>query len=538
MLTRFIKTQLVIFTITSVVGLSVMIFGYMQAPVLLGIGHITVTLELPTSGGLYPLSNVTYRGVQVGKVTDVKAVDGPHAQATLSLNSSPKISANLTARVLSVSAVGEQYVDLQPLDQMPPYLHDGSVIAMADTTIPQRVGPMLDQLSALVATIPKDKFNSLLDESFTAFHGAGYDFGSLLDSSSKITGDLTTVADQTRVLIDDSGALLDGQAESADALKTWAHGFAGLTDQVAQNDSQVRTLFHTGPGAADEVSRLLNQVKPTLPVLLANLTSVGQVLVTYNASLEQLLVLLPPYIASIQAATPVNNSTGQALGDFAITIADPPACTVGFLPPSSWRSPDDLTDVDTPDGLYCKLPQDAPIAVRGARNYPCIEHPGKRAATVEDCDSDKPFQPLATRQHALGPAPLDPNLIAQGVPPDARVNPGENIYGPLEGTPLPPVQPPADGPPNGTENATAGPVAPQTSSAGPSPIPESTTDGPTAAPSAFVANQPGQPAPVAVARYNPKSGAYMAPDGKFYAQTNLVAATAPPAWTDLVLPSP
>ena len=42
--------------------------------------------------------------------------------------------------------------------------------------------------------------------------------------------------------------------------------------------------------AADEASELLRQVKPTLPVLLANLTTVGQIGVTYHASLEQLLV--------------------------------------------------------------------------------------------------------------------------------------------------------------------------------------------------------------------------------------------------------
>ena len=86
----------------------------MQAPTLLGIGHITVTLQLPAAGGLYRFSNVTYRGVQVGKVTEVQTVDGKRVEATLSLNTSPKIPANLKAKVRSVSAVGEQYVDLQP----------------------------------------------------------------------------------------------------------------------------------------------------------------------------------------------------------------------------------------------------------------------------------------------------------------------------------------------------------------------------------------------------------------------------------------
>ena len=128
---------------------------------------------------------------------------------------------------------------------------------------------------------------------------------------------------------------------------------------------------------------------------------------TYNPSLEQLLVLLPPYVAALavgRAGQQPDRSSPWATSP--ITVGDPPACTVGFLPPSSWRSPaDDTTEIDTPDGLYCKLPQDSPIVVRGARNYPCMEHPGKRAPTVQLCDSDKPYVPLAMRQHVVRAQP-------------------------------------------------------------------------------------------------------------------------------------
>jgi virulence factor Mce-like protein len=520
MLTRFVRIQLILFAVASAVGMTAMIVGYLQVPTLLGVGHISVTLQLPAAGGLYQFSNVTYRGIEIGKVTDVKAVDGTRVEATMSLKSSPKIPADLTAQVRSVSAIGEQYVDLLPFSEAPPYLHDGSVITVDRATIPQRVGPMLDQLNALVGSVPKTQLNSLLDESFKAFNGAGYDFGSLLDSTSTVTRDLNGVADQTRALIDDAGPLLDGQVQSADSLELWARSLAGITDDIVQHDQQVRSVLQNGPGFADEVSRLLSEAKPTLPILLANLTSVGQVLVTYNRSVEQLFVLLPPYIGSIQSATPVNNPTGRALGDFAITIADPPACTVGFLPPSSWRSPEDTSAVDTPDGLYCKLPQDSPIAVRGARNYPCIEHPGKRAATVQDCDSDKPFEPVATRQHVLGPYPLDPNLVAQGIPPDSRADSGANIYAPVDGTSLPPGAVPAGSPPEL-----------------PAP-PAGDPDIPVAAPSAFADNG-AEPRPaVAVARYNSDTGAYMASDGHLYHQSNLTPARSTKAWTDLVMPSP
>src|SRR5690606_9640234 len=90
MLTRFVRTQLIIFAIASVVGLSAMVFVYLQAPVLLGTGRITVTLQLPNTGGLYQFSNVTYRGVEVGKVTDIRPTrDG--ATVTMSLATSPRI---------------------------------------------------------------------------------------------------------------------------------------------------------------------------------------------------------------------------------------------------------------------------------------------------------------------------------------------------------------------------------------------------------------------------------------------------------------
>jgi hypothetical protein len=255
------------------------------------------------------------------------------------------------------------------------------------------------------------------------------------------------------------------------------------------DDGHVRTLLRSGPGAAQEVTRLLDQVKPTLPVLLANLTSVGKIGVTYNASLEQLLVLLPPFVAAVQAALPGNNPTGIAIGEFRLAMGDPPACTVGYLPPSSWRSPADTTEVDTPDGLYCKLPQDSPIAIRGARNYPCMGHPGKRAPTVQICDSDQPFEPVALRQHAVGAYPLDPNLIAQGVPPDDRIDFGDNIFGPAAGTP------------------TVAPSSDRTTDGGPTP-------------------------PVAVAQYSPSTGQFVTPDGHAYRQSDLVSS--PKTWTDLM----
>jgi phospholipid/cholesterol/gamma-HCH transport system substrate-binding protein len=565
MLTRFVRIQLLIFSIVGIIGVVAMVLFYIQAPTLLGIGRITVSLELPATGGLYRFSNVTYRGVQVGKVTAV-SLTAKGAKATLSLGTSPKVPANLQAEVLSVSAVGEQYVDLRPRTDSGPYLHDGSVIAMHDTTIPQAVGPMLDQVSALVKSLPKNKIGQLLDESFQAFNGAGYDLGSLTDSASRISADSNNVVERTRALTEDSQPLLNAQAQTTDSIRRWAHSLAGISDVLVTDDSRFRKVLENGPGALDEASRLFQQIKPTLPLLLANLTTIGQIGITYHPSIEQVLVLLPAAVAYEQTAGSLNWPDGQSRGDFALTIDDPPICTVGFLPQSQWRSPSDTSDIDTPDGMYCKLPQDSPLAVRGARNNPCMGHPGKRAPTVEICNSDKPFMPLAMRQHVLGPSPVDPNLLSQGVPPDDRVTADKRIFGPIEGTPLPlgavprgtPAGPRGATPPPGTMGAAAPPApsaASMSTQAGdfPSiapldvlppptlhrppapPRPPAVIDGgrPQAAPSSFD-GKTNKPIPsVAVASYDPHTGRYLTPDGKFYQQSDLATSTAPKTWQDL-----
>ncbi|MET4432745.1 MlaD family protein [Mycolicibacterium sp. 624] len=579
MLTRFIKIQLAIFTVVSIIGVAVMAFTYVQVPTLLGLGRNVVTLQLPSSGGLYRFSNVTYRGVEVGKVTDIKVTPNG-AEATMSIATSPKIPADLQAEVRSVSAVGEQYVDLRPRTDSGPYLQNGSVITAENTTIPAPVGPVLDKVSNLVDTFPTDRLSALLDETYKGFNGAGYDFGSLLDSGATLSADLNSVAGQTRTLADDARPLLEGQAQNADAIRTWARSLAGFTGQLAASDPQFRTVLQTFPSFEGEVSGLLNQLKPTLPVLLANLGTVGEILMTYNASLEQLLVLLPPYIAQQQAYTATSDSTGAPRGDFAATVSDPPACTVGFLPPSSWRSPADESDIDTPDGIYCKLPQDSPISVRGVRNFPCMRKPGKRAPTVAICNSDKPFVPLAMRQHATGPAPLDPSLIAQGIPIDDRATLSDDIHAPIEGTPLPPgavpsgtppgVSPleaplaplaptapaapvpppppagnslngqpiPAAGPPPGpaTEAASVAPAGEAPPVLPPAEPPLASGDGsvPQAAPSSFGA-KPGAGPSVAVVEYNPRTGEYIGSNGKLYTVTNLVAGMPlPKTWKDLM----
>ena len=424
-LSRFVKIQLAVFVVLGLLASWLMLFSYMQVQTQVGIGRITVKLEAPRTGGLYQFANVSYRGVDVGRVTNVDLTDAGVA-ATLSIDGDQRIPRSLRANIRSMSAVGELYVDLVPTTDEGPYLRDGATITADQVDIPEPVAPMLAKLNGLVSSIPKDDLSTLVDELNKGVGGRGYDLQNLINSMSTFADGLDGVGDDTKTLLKNAVPLVDSQVSSIDAIREWTAGLDGTTEQLATNVPQIRDLLSAGPGFADEVEKTLDSVKLTLPVLLANVTSVGQLAVTYNAGLEQILVLLPPTISMIQTVQPNRNGTQWGLGTFRISgVSDPPACTVGFLDPSNWRPPEDTTTIDTPDGLYCKLPQNSPIGMRGIRNFPCQTKPGKRAPTAAMCNSDERYEPLATRQPLIGKYPKDPILLRQGIVPSSNTGSGQ-----------------------------------------------------------------------------------------------------------------
>ncbi|GAA5044623.1 MlaD family protein [Nocardia callitridis] len=433
-LTRFVRTQLIIFSVLTVIGLVVMGGVYVQVPAMLGIGRYAVTVRLEATGGLYPHSNVAYRGTNIGVVDDVVlTTDG--VEAKLSIDSDYKIPSDVDAWVRSVSAIGEQYVDLiPPQDPSSRNLGAGAVIPQGRTKLPQDVGALLDQSDRLLSSIADTRLRQVIDEAFRAFNGAGPDLQRFIDSASLLVQEAQNNAEPTKQLIDQIGPLLDTQTRSDSAIRSWTSDLATVTDQLRAHDPSLRGVLEKAPSAMESVTGLFNDLKPTLPLLLANLTSVGQVGVTYHAGLEQILVVYPPLVASLLTAIRGPLEYG-ALVDFMTVLNDPPACTTGFLPPDQRRSPAESGSPDTPADLYCKVAQDAPEAVRGIRNTPCAEVPGVRAPTPELCrtgyvpeGTNPPFGP--PQPVAPASAPLDPTAGNGAATPAAArsYDPSTGVY--------------------------------------------------------------------------------------------------------------
>ncbi|MBY0287122.1 MAG: MCE family protein [Mycobacteriaceae bacterium] len=475
-LTRRIQIQLAIFTIVALSAVAAMALHFINLPAMFGVGRYTVTMELPRSGGLYESGNVTYRGIKVGRVESVRLSD-TGVEAVLSLQSGIDIPSDLKAEVHSQSAVGESYVLLVPRNGTSAPLKNGDVIALADSSVPPDVNALLAAANTGLQAIPRDNLKTVIDESYVAVGGLGPELSRVIEGASTLAIDARKNLDPLTALIDKADPVLDSQTNTSDAIQAWASHVATVTAELKTHDEAVAGVIVKGGPAAAQVRQLVERLQPTLPILMANLVSVGQVALTYQNDIEQLLVVFPQSIASNQAGILANLNTkqdykGQYLS-FNLNLNLPPPCTTGFLPAQQQRVAAFEDYPQRPPGdLYCRTPQDSPFNVRGARNIPCESAPGKRAPTVKMCESAETYIPLNDGFNWKG----DPNAT-------------------LSGQPIPQLPP----------------------EAAPSP--------------------PAAPPPIAAAEYDPATGGYIGPDGRRYTQSDLAAgAQENRTWQTMLLP--
>ena len=519
MLTRFIKIQLVLFTILTIIALTVLGWYYLRIPSIAGIGQYELHADLPRSGGLYATANVTYRGTQIGKVTDVKPTENG-ARATMSIDNRYKIPVDASANVHSVSAIGEQYLDLVSTGNPGQYLSPGSTIT--DGTVPSEVGPALDAANNGLAVLPKEKLDLLLTETSNAVGGLGPALQRLVDSTANVAQGFKDNLPQVNDIIANAAPILDSQVQSGDNIEQWSRNLDVIAAQTAEQDPALRSGLEQAAPTLDQLNTVFSGVRDSLPQTLANLAIVIDMLKRYNKGLEQTLVILPQGAAASQAGT-LFEDLGQL--PLALSINQPPPCLTGFLPASEWRSPADTSMAPLPKGTYCKIPKDYQgNVVRGARNYPCVDVPGKRAATPMECRSPEPYIPLGTN-----PWYGDPNQILSCPAPGARcdqgVNPGFVVPAPTVNNGVNPA--PADQlPPPQSTAPVSDPLSPPgqgtVNCSGQQPNP------------CIYTPAPGPPGSTAV--YSPSSGQVVGPDGVRYNVSNS-SNPGDDGWKEMLAPA-
>ncbi len=397
MIRTSVKVRLIVFVLLSATGLTYAGANYVGFLDPFLDPDYTITAQLDRSGGLYEGADVTYRGVPIGEVRELRVASGG-TRAVLSIDEDWQVPANTRAEVHNQSAVGEQYLDLQPQSRGEPYLHDGSLIPNSRTSTPVPESELLLNIDQLVRSIDPDNLATVLDELGKAFKGTGPDLQRLIDSADALTRAGTRNLPQTTRLLEDAQTVLRTQNQQAGHIKSFARNLADLTETLRSSDRDIRTVIEDGSGAARQLNALLSSVEPTLPILLANLVTVSQVMKSRLPAIEQALVTFPVVISSGYTGT-----SPDGTGHVNVQLADlaTPLCTKGYLPPDQWRLPSETSDIPAYTEARCE--EGPPVSPRGSQSV--LE--GGTAPAAPDGSSGDPSKkksPAGTRVAPYNPA--------------------------------------------------------------------------------------------------------------------------------------
>jgi phospholipid/cholesterol/gamma-HCH transport system substrate-binding protein len=363
---RKTRLQIGAFILIALIGVSYVGARYVGLGHLVGSSGYVVTMQLADSGGIFSNAEVTYRGVTIGRVGTMRlTADGIEVDLDIE-PSAPPVPNDLEAVVANRSAVGEQFVDLRPKRDAGPFLAAGDVIPRTSTKTPPPVDNLLSNLDAFAKSVPADSLRTVVDELDLAFSGTGPDLQVLLDNTRSFTQTATEHLPQTKALLQDGLTVLNTQVAQGSAIRSFSGDLRLLAEQLKKSDGDIRNLITVSPQAADQVSALLRESGPNLGVVLANLLTTSNILVTRLDGLEQIAVTYPLVVGGGFTVAP---GDGTAHFGLALNVFDPAPCTVGYEA-TQIRQGTDTTPVALNTQAYCALAKGSASTVRGAQNAP------------------------------------------------------------------------------------------------------------------------------------------------------------------------
>lgn len=288
----------------------------------------SIKVEMPTAGGIYPDAYVTYRGVEVGKVSSLQLQQND-VVAVLAINHGQRIPADVTASVRELTAAAEQYMDLVPTsDDSPTWLKPGDVIPASRTSVPVSVGTLLNTVNSLVDSLNPQDVNTLASALATGLRDAGGDLHSIIVNGDTLVNALQSAIPGTQSLIDAGNTDLATFNQTSNEFASFSANLNALSAQVKQSNSALVGVLQNGGAAGSSLNSFLAQYGTPTVGLIDNLAAGTNVAFQRQDAIRALFEVLPLFATDLAETV----SGGQVHFQLDFNTADPVCPYTPMLP--------------------------------------------------------------------------------------------------------------------------------------------------------------------------------------------------------------
>lgn len=352
---RLVFAQLALFLVISIACTYYVITnvagpGALRDPVL-------VTARMPDAASITPSSQVTYRGVVIGTVSEVRIDPGGNGVSVqLALHPGTRVPADSDAVISMATPLAVQTVDLQPTSDTGPYLRDGSVIEAGRTRRPIPLDTLLVHFTELTGQLRPEDVSAVTEALSTGLAGKGPELTRILDNSAILLETTREHRSQFDRLVAGSRRLT---GPSGDRIRGLAAGLRSLTEQIRGHQPRLERVLDTAPDATRHLAELFARNDPATTALLGNLVTTGQIVAVRAPALDQLLISFPEALSGLGGV--VHGDTA----DLYLVGTQGPICATA----TERRSPTEVRPREADLDRHC--PPDQPdVGQRGAANAP------------------------------------------------------------------------------------------------------------------------------------------------------------------------
>lgn len=243
-------------------------------------------------GDLVENATVQSGDVEIGSVTKI-ALDKQNwvANVTMCLDADENMSTNIEAVIRTTSLLGEKFVDLRPLSESPPFLEDGHVIEIADTSKATELEDVFARLASVLGTGNLEQINRFTTAQANILRDHAGDLRTVLGRLNDFTGTLASRQDQIAGAVDNLDLVARTVLDDSDVLERFLESFADSSAVLADQKEALQGLLvsldeftlvsvRLLDATEEDLDRQLSDLRPVLRTLVANSRNVADTLRT------------------------------------------------------------------------------------------------------------------------------------------------------------------------------------------------------------------------------------------------------------------
>jgi phospholipid/cholesterol/gamma-HCH transport system substrate-binding protein len=261
------------------------------------------------ASGLRAGQFVRASGVEVGKVEDVKLIEGGTAvNVKFAVDRELPLFQGTTASVRYLNLIGDRYLELKRGDDQK-RLPAGGTIPIEHTQPALDLDALIGGFRPLFRALDPDKVNSIAQSIITIFQGQGGTINDILDQTAQLTSALADRDQAIGEVVKNLNTVLDTTVRHQQQFDETVQNFEKLITGLKNRADPIATSVADISDAAGSVADLLGENRPLLQKTITQLEVIQQPLIDQKDQLNDILVRLPNALKIIGRA-------GGVYGDF------------------------------------------------------------------------------------------------------------------------------------------------------------------------------------------------------------------------------